>query len=157
MDIFGIDLQALEYWHWLSLGGVFLVLEVLTMGFFFLWFGVSAVLIGLIMLGVPDISWEWQWSIWGLIAITDLFAWKVFMAKKLSSGIKSDEPHLNKRGTQYVGRIFTLEEPIVNGFGKVKVDDSTWKIECAVDVKAGAKVKVTGLDGTVLKVEVARV
>ena len=38
-------------------------------------------------------------------------------------------------------------------FGKVKVDDSTWKIECAEDLPKGAKVKVTALDGTILKVE----
>ena len=88
-----------------------------------------------------------------MLAIMDLFAWKIFMAKKLSKGIKSDEPHLNKRGDQYIDRVFTLEEPIMNGFGKVKVDDSTWKIECETDLEAGSKVRVTGLDGTVLKVE----
>ena len=153
MDVFGIDLQALEYWHWLTLGGLFLVFEVLTMGFFFLWFGVSAIILGLIVLAAPAFPWELQWSLWGMLAIMDLFAWKIFMAKKLSKGIKSDEPHLNKRGDQYIDRVFTLEEPIMNGFGKVKVDDSTWKIECETDLEAGSKVRVTGLDGTVLKVE----
>lgn len=153
MEVFGIDLQAMEFWHWLSLGGIFLVLEILTMGFFFLWFGVSALMIGVAMLVYPELGWEWQWSLWCLIAITDLFAWKMVMSKKLSQGIKSDEPNLNKRGDQYVGRSFTLEEGIVNGFGKVKVDDSTWKVECDEDLKAGKKVKVTGVDGTILKVE----
>jgi len=56
------------------------------------------------------------------------------------------------RGEQYVNRTFTLEEPVVNGQGKIKVDDSTWKIEGA-DCESGTKVRVTGVDGVVLKVE----
>ncbi|MCG8379509.1 MAG: NfeD family protein, partial [Proteobacteria bacterium] len=58
----------------------------------------------------------------------------------------------NRRGEQYVGRIFTLEEPIVNGVGKVKVDDSTWKV-MGVDMPAGTKVRVLSVDGTILNVE----
>ena len=64
----------------------------------------------------------------------------------------SDQPNLNRRGQQYVGRTFTLDEPIVNGLGKIHVDDSTWKIE-GNDCPAGTKVKVTGVDGVILKVE----
>lgn len=153
MELFGIDLQALDYWHWLAVGGVFLVFEVLTMGFFFLWFGVSAIVVALVMLGFPELPWEIQWALWGGVAVTDVFAWRVYKAKRLSDGIKTDEPHLNKRGEQYIGRTFTLEEPIVNGFGKVKVDDSIWKVECEEDLEAGVKIKVTAIDGTMLKVE----
>ena len=67
---------------------------------------------------------------------------------------ETDKPTLNRRSQQYVGRTFTLEEAIVNGQGKIHVDDSTWKIE-GEDLPAGTKVKVTGADGTVLKVEAA--
>ena len=75
------------------------------------------------------------------------------MGKKFSEGLKTDEPLLNKRGEQYVGRTFTLEEAITNGFGKVKVDDSTWKVECEIDLDAGSKITVKSVDGTVLQVE----
>ncbi|MDF1530326.1 MAG: NfeD family protein, partial [Sedimenticola sp.] len=64
---------------------------------------------------------------------------------------KSDQPRLNRRGEQYIGRIFTLSEPMVNGQGKIKVDDSIWKISGA-DCPAGARVKVVDVDGVVLKV-----
>ena len=64
----------------------------------------------------------------------------------------TDEPTLNRRGEQYVGRTFTLHEAIVNGSGKIKVDDSTWKV-MGDDLGEGNKVKVVGVDGTVFKVE----
>ena len=65
---------------------------------------------------------------------------------------ESDKPNLNRRGAQYVGRTFTLSEPITNGFGKIRVDDSTWKVEGS-DSPAGAQIRVVGVDGVVLKVE----
>ncbi len=67
---------------------------------------------------------------------------------------KSDHPNLNRRGEQYVTRVFTLKEAIVNGQGKIQVDDSTWRIE-GDDLPAGAKVRVVGVEGTRLKVEKA--
>jgi membrane protein implicated in regulation of membrane protease activity len=65
--------------------------------------------------------------------------------------IETDQPRLNRRGEQYVGRVFTLREPIVNGQGKIRVDDSTWKIQ-GVDCPSGTKVRVTGVNGVVLQV-----
>ena len=52
-----------------------------------------------------------------------------------------------------MGRTFTLDEPIVNGLGKVRVDDSTWKIS-GEDCAAGSKVRVVDVDGVVFRVEV---
>ena len=61
----------------------------------------------------------------------------------------------SQRGTQYIGRVFTLAEPIADGRGRLHVDDTMWKIE-GDDVPAGTQVRVTGVDGVVLKVEPAR-
>ena len=69
----------------------------------------------------------------------------------MCSPIETDRPLLNQRGAQYVGRQFHLDEPIVNGHGKIKVDDSIWKVH-GPDCPEGARVTVTGVDGTVLVV-----
>jgi membrane protein implicated in regulation of membrane protease activity len=64
----------------------------------------------------------------------------------------SDHPVLNRRGEQYVGRQFTLEQPIVNGRGSVKVDDTVWRV-AGPDLPAGARFTVRGADGATLLVE----
>ena len=64
----------------------------------------------------------------------------------------NQHPTLNKRGEELVGRTFTLDEAIVNNYGKIRVDDTMWKIH-GDDCEVGQKVKVTSVDGTVLKVE----
>ncbi len=151
MELFGFDLNGLEFWHWFSLGGVFFVLEILSLSFFFLWLGASAVFVGLIMVLMPTISWQLQWGIWAATSVIGVVIWRVYRTKNPKQHT-SDEPNLNKRGDQYIDRVFTLEEPIINGFGKVKVDDSIWKVECETDLDIGTKVKVVDIEGTVLQV-----
>ena len=68
--------------------------------------------------------------------------------------VTTDQPNLNRRGQQYIGRVFSLTSPITNGVGKVTVDDSTWKVK-GPDLPEGTHIKVTGVDGVVFKVEAA--
>ena len=111
------------------------------------WFGVSAAVVGLLALIAP-ISWQWQLISFALIALATVF-WVRRQSREDSS--KSDVPDLNVRGAQYIGRILTVEDAIINGRGKVRVDDTMWSAE-GEDAAKGARVKVTGVDGTVLVV-----
>lgn len=75
--------------------------------------------------------------------------WRLYYKKK---PIQTDEPFLNRRGEQYIGRIITLKEPIVDGQGKVQIDDSTWKIE-GDDCPAGVKIRIASVSNVIFKVE----
>lgn len=139
----------LTYWHWWILGLVLIVLEIFAPGAFFLWMGISAGVVGVVAFIAPDLGWEYQFMIFAIFSIISIALWKRFVK---TGSEASDHPTLNRRGEQYVGRTFTLQEPIVNGMGKIKVDDSTWKIS-GDDCEAGTRVKVTGIDGTIFKVD----
>jgi len=143
-------LHNMDFWHWWVIGIIFVVLEVFSPAAFFLWLGVSAGIVGLFMLIQPEMSWEWQLTLFAFFSVVSTVAGRRWFA---SHQKQTDQPALNRRGEQYVGRIFTLKDPIVNGTGKIKVDDTTWKISGA-DMAAGDKVRVVGVDGVVLKVEV---
>ena len=95
---------------------------------------------------------EVQFLIWAVLSVAAVVGSRLYLRRH---PIETDRPTLNRRGEQYIGRHFTLEEPIVNGLGKIRVDDSTWKIEGPDALPAGCKVKVTDVEGTVLKVEAA--
>jgi membrane protein implicated in regulation of membrane protease activity len=136
------------HWHWWTLALILLVLEVFVPGTFFLWMGISAMFTGLLAL-VFSISWEVQFLLFAILSIVSVSLGRAYIKKR---PIESDQPNLNRRGAQYVGRTFTLSEPIVHGYGKIRVDDSSWKIE-GNDTPAGSQVKVVGVDGVVLKVE----
>lgn len=142
-------LQEATYWHWWVLGVVLIILEIISPAVFFLWMGISAGVVGLLVLLFPSMGWEFQMLLFAAFSVVSIVFWRNYLKKHPT---ESDQPKLNRRGEQYVGRLFTLEEPVVNGFGKIRVDDSTWKI-AGDDCLEGTKVQVTGVDGVVLKVE----
>jgi len=142
-------LQEASYWHWWVLGVLLIILEILSPAIFFLWMGISAGVVGLLVLLIPAMGWETQILLFATFSVASIVVWRHYL--KLHP-IQSDQPQLNRRGEQYVGRRFTLDEPIVNGQGKIRVDDTTWKITGA-DCQAGTKVKVTGVSGVLLEVE----
>ena len=143
-------LGGLAFWHWMILGLVLAVIEVLAPGTFFLWLGIAAGLTGLVVLVIP-IGWEIQLILFGALSVVAVVAGRIWLRRH---PIRSADTTLNRRGEQYVGRIFTLAEAIVNGRGTVKVGDSLWRAD-GPDLPAGSRVKVTGVAGTVLKVEEA--
>jgi membrane protein implicated in regulation of membrane protease activity len=139
------------YWHWFALAIFLAIMDVIFgANFLFVWCGISAALVGLIMLVIPSMVWEYQFLIFGIGVLASLVIWSKYLKNKPHP--ITDAPHLNQRGQQYINRIFTLEEPIVNGRGKVRVDDSIWRVE-GDDMPVGSKVRVKAVDGVVLKVE----
>jgi membrane protein implicated in regulation of membrane protease activity len=140
---------TLFFWYWWVFAVIFLVVEMLIPAFFFLWMSVSALVTGIIVWLIPGVSTDIQILIFSLLSIVAIVVWRVY-GKKIS--ITSDQPLLNSRGSQYVGRIFNLHEPIVNGQGKIKVDDTIWKVY-GEDCDIHSKVKVLASRGTVFDVK----
>lgn len=143
-------LDKLVYWHWLVLSVVLITLEIFSPGVFMLWLGLAAAITGLLLLVIPDMAWQIQMLLFAVFSVATILAARYWLKKHAED--ETDQPQLNRRGEQYIGRVFTLIEPIINGQGKIRVDDTLWKVrgeDCTVDVQ----VKVTGVDGVVLVVE----
>jgi membrane protein implicated in regulation of membrane protease activity len=68
------------------------------------------------------------------------------------SVLKTDQPDLNQRPAQLLGRIATVEEAIAYGRGRVRIGDTLWLAE-GPDMPAGSEVRVTAANGAVLRVE----
>ena len=132
---------------WFILAVVLLALETVVPGVHFLWFGVAAGVTGAVALLAP-MAWQWQITLFSLVSIVT-----VFLVRRSHSGTNAttDEPVLNVRGAQYIGRTVVVEEAIRNGRGTVRVGDTIWGAQ-GEDAVAGAKVEVTGVNGTVLVV-----
>ena len=142
-------LDDILFWHWGILAGMLLILELTSPVFFFLWLGFSAAAVGFLLLVFPNIPVEAQLVLFGILSVVAVLAWRKF--REVHPPL-SDQPLLNQRGQQYTGRTFTLDQPIVNGVGKVQVDDSTWRVK-GPELPAGTDVRVVGVDGVVFVVE----
>lgn len=141
-------------WIWMVLGFVLLILEILAPGFFLLWIGLAAIATGTLSLALWEAAiWPWQVQVLVFLALSLAFA---FAGKKVMAarGDDSDQPLLNQREKQMIGRTATLAEPIAEGHGRIKLGDTQWRVK-GPDLPSGARVRVTGVEDSVLMVEAA--
>ena len=141
-------LSSLGVWNWFILAVLLFILETIVPGVHFLWFGLAAIVVGVLGLAI-GMAWPWQVLIFLALSVAVVFWVKRFVRPDVAI---SDVPDLNVRGQQYVGRSVVVEQAIENGRGKVRVGDTLWSVEGA-DAPVGARVTVTGSKGTVLVVE----
>lgn len=144
-------IDGIEFWHWWVLGALLIAVEVIAPTTILIWPGLAAGVVGLVLLVAGDIGWQFQVSLFAVLSITSVVAWRYYARSRPAH---ADDPDPSRRAEQYIGRLFTLDEPIVNRRGKLKVEDTIWKIE-GEDLDAGTRVKVVGVDGVILKVEQA--
>jgi len=139
----------IDHWTWWVIGVLLIVLEMFAPAAFFLWMGISALITGAFLWVFPSMEWTVQLIIFSIQSILSIIVWRKFF---FHISADSDQPLLNKRAQQFIGRIFTLEEDIVDGVGKIKIDDSSWRVLAEEDYLAKSKVKVIGEDGINLKI-----
>jgi membrane protein implicated in regulation of membrane protease activity len=144
------DIVTLGLWDWFIAAAVLLLLEVMAPGTFMLWLGLSALLVGLISLGV-DWSWQYQFFAFAVFALAAIPLWRRVGAHARTP---TDQPFLNRRADAFIGRVFTLEKPIVGGNGTIGIGDTVWRIS-GPDCPSGSRVKVAAVDGATLRVEPA--
>jgi len=140
-------LQNLDWWHWIVLAVLLAAAETLVPGAVIIWFAASAAVIG-ILLVVVDIPWQLQLIGFALLGLAALLAYRAYRKKNPGT---FEQPNLNQRGQQYVGSELVLIEAIEQGAGKAKLGDGVWKVS-GPELPAGARVRVTGVNGTILTV-----
>lgn len=141
-------------WSWWLLGLLLLAAELLLPGVFLVWIGIGAIATGILSL----LLWEsalWAWQIQFLVFAALAVAATLLGRRLLSrADLATDEPLLNQRGASLVGRTATLQEPIAEGRGRIRLDDTYWPV-LGPDLAVGTRVRVVSWNGRDLRVEVA--
>ena len=141
---------TLGTWNWLIFGFVLMGLEVFAPGVFLFWLGLAALLVGLLSF-VFQPSWQAQLVMFAVFAAAAVPIWLRLARNKTDTNAS---PYLNKRADALLGREFTLEKPIIDGSGTVRLGDTVWRV-AGPDTPAGTKVKVVQVDGANLTVAAA--
>jgi membrane protein implicated in regulation of membrane protease activity len=142
-------LHSLSYWDWLAFASLLLILEVFGAGGYLLWTGLAAAIVGVLLYLFPELPWAWQFLLFGCLSIlTAVFWWQ----RQKAAAKPSDQPGLNQRGSELLGRTFVLHEAIVDGRGKIRAGDTLWLVT-GQDLPAGTQVRVSGQQGVVLQVD----
>lgn len=135
-------------WSWIVAGLVLLALELVVPGGFLLWMGIAGILTGLLTLFQP-LDWPVQWLIFGILSLVSILIWLRLTRNRAA---QTDRPLLNQRTEHFIGREAMLDQPIVDGFGRVTLGDTKWRVT-GPDLPAGQRVRIVGADGAVLRIE----
>lgn len=143
-------LSTINYWHWIAFGLVLIAFELLGTAGYFLWMGLSAIVVGVILACIP-ISWQLQWVSFASFSLITTWLW--WRKQKTQDEISDDHRTLNQRDKQLVGRVLILEENIVLGKNRLRIGDTTWSAISNVELKQGTSVKITNIEGITLTIE----
>ena len=145
------------HWDWQAVMWAVLALllfaaETLAPGIFMLWLGFAATAVFLIVLAWPELSLLGQAALFVVLSFVSILIYRRWFR---SHERKSDQPLLNRRAEQLIGRVVPLDAAIVNGSGRVQIADAYWDV-AGPDLPKGSVVRVVAVDGMTLRVEAAR-
>jgi membrane protein implicated in regulation of membrane protease activity len=154
MDLIHLIVQY-GAWSWIVGGLVLLALELIVPGGVLVWFGISAIVTGILSLRYAvDVSV--QFGFFGVLVLVTVWVWLKLVRQPARRAEAESEAgrYLNDRAERFVGIEAVLKEPITSGFGRLPLGDSVWRVS-GPDLPAGRKVRIVGHEGPVLKVEAA--
>lgn len=144
--------MSFEWWHWIVLGIALMVAELAVPQFVLFWFGLGALLVGLSLLVLPGLGLTAQLLLWTLASLVMIFLWfRVFKRGAHKTRIGMSDANV-------VGEIGVLTrdvEPFRRGsvrFQKPLMGSEVW--ECIADesIQINDRVRVTSIEGNILKV-----
>lgn len=142
--------QSLGAWTWVIVGVALLAVELAAPGAYFMWFGLAAIVVGALALLVA-IPWQAQLILFVVLAALIVLVGRRYFARSARTAVPTG---LNERARRLIGTVVVLDEPIVDGRGRVRIDDTTWRVT-GPNVPSGARMRIVGADGALLTVEQA--
>jgi len=142
------------YWHWLAFGMLLIALELVVPSFTIFWFGLGAILVGMLMLVGLEPSFSIQLVIWAVASALFTFAWfkwiKPLSQDRTKAGL-GREALIGEAG-------LVLKVPQENLRGELRfpapiLGDDTWQFICDDSLQVGDKVVVRELSGNTLIVK----
>ncbi|MCW0422310.1 NfeD family protein [Xanthomonas sacchari] len=143
--------MRIEVVAWGALTLLLFAAESLAPGAFMLWMGFAAAAVFLAVLVFPDIPLLLQVGAFVVLSFVSIQVYRTWFRNR---GRTSDQPLLNRRAEQLIGRMVILDQPIHGGRGRAKVDDAFWVVG-GPDLPAGSTVRIVGVDGMTLLVQAA--
>lgn len=145
-----ILLENMNHWHWLALGLLLLAVELLGTAGYFLWIGLSAMFVGILLTFIP-MSWQLQWVAFAVFALVTAWLW---WRRQLSNDkLADDQRDLNQKHKQMIGTVLTLEQDTQVGVNRLRIGDTTWSAYCAKPLDKGTVVIVVDMKGITLTIE----
>lgn len=140
-----------QVYAWAGLALLLIAAETVVPGAFLMWLGFAAGVMFLVVLVAPGTPLLVQAILFTVLSFLFVYLYRRWFRDR---DRRSDQPALNRRTAQLVGRVVPLTQAIVQGSGRVQIADAYWDVT-GPELPAGASVRIVGAEGMTLKVEPA--
>ena len=144
--------MAIEWWHWIVLGFALIIAELAVPQFVLIWFGLGGLLVGLVLVVLPGLGVTAQFLLWTLASLAMIVLWfRVFKRGAHKTRIGMSDANV-------VGEVGVLTrgvEPFQRGsvrFQKPLMGSEVWDCIADESIRANDRVRVTSIEGNILKV-----
>ena len=145
---------GIEYWHWIVFGVLLVLSEIALTTFFVLWFGIAAIIVGVILFFAPGLALSWQIFIWTLFSSLLALAWFKYL-KPLS--VDRTKAGLSREAiVGEVGQVISAPGEERRGrmrFPAPILGADEWQIISSDSLAIGDRVRVKDVSGNSLLVE----
>ncbi|HWU84501.1 MAG TPA: NfeD family protein [Rhodocyclaceae bacterium] len=144
--------MQIEWWYWIVAGVALLLCELAIPVFVLVWFGLSAVLVGILLAILPSVGLTFQLGLWLALSIVLVFFWfRVFKPGQHKTRIGMADANL-------VGEIGLLTHPVAPfqkgqvRFQKPLLGSEVWSCISEEEIATGARVRIVAVEGSLLRI-----
>lgn len=143
--------MELEWWHWMVLGMVLVALEMMVTTFFLIWFGMAAIVVGLLMLFTAP-SFTAQMVLWAVLSVIMTAGWVRYFKNpdrtrsgQAKEGVKGVIGLMTKPVTEVQPGEIIFQRPVLGA--------DRWPVVADKPIAAGERARIVDVQGQTLQVE----
>lgn len=152
-------MENILWWHWIVLGIILVLLELVVPSFTIFWFGLGALVTGLLLALLPEISLKWQILVFSLSSIGFTFLWfRLFVPrKKMQSLLMDEKSAIGQTGIAASRALLPGQKGRV-AFSVPVLGEESWSYQADEPIETGNRVRVVAVlsqdpNELILKVE----
>lgn len=141
----------MAYWYWLAFGMALMAVEIFLPSFTALWFGVGAIVVGVLVLLFPDLTLTRQVLVWAVASAAFTFAWFRYFRNRSPDRTKAGlgrEAVLGETAMVVIAPVGEKRGTL--RFATPKLGSDEWQFICKQAVAEGDRVIVDDVSGNTL-------
>lgn len=136
-------MENILWWHWIVLGIILILMEIVVPSFTIFWFGLGALVTGLLQAVFPEISLKWQLLVFSVSSIGFTFFWFHFLVprKKTKTLLTDEQTAIGQTGIAATRALIPGELGRV-AFSVPVLGEESWMYLAEEPIEAGNRVRV---------------
>ncbi|MBU2537315.1 MAG: NfeD family protein [Proteobacteria bacterium] len=136
-------MENILWWHWIVLGIILVLMEIVVPSFTIFWFGLGAIVTGLLLAVFPEFSLKWQLLLFSLSSIGFTFCWfRFFVPRKKTKTLLADEQTaIGQTGIAATSALTPGELGRV-AFSVPVLGEESWRYQSDEPIETGNRVRV---------------